>query len=120
MLRLATVRSHDQFNTTIYSYNDRYRGVYNDRMVLFMNADDIADRQLAAGAKVALETITDDGIVRRVEGLTIIDYPMSRGSVAGYYPELNPLLPLAFYDRTSGCPAAKAIPVRVVALGAVG
>lgn len=115
MLRLATVRSHDQFNTTIYSYNDRYRGVYGDRMILFMNADDIADRGLAAGAKVALETIGADGAVRRVEGLTIIDYPMSRGSVAGYYPELNPLLPLAFHDPLSGCPAAKAIPVRVIA-----
>jgi molybdopterin-dependent oxidoreductase alpha subunit len=118
MLRLATVRSHDQFNTTIYSYNDRYRGVYNDRMVLFMNADDIADRGLAAGSKVALETISDDGVLRRVEGLTIIDYPMSRGSVAGYYPELNPLLPLGHYDKTSGCPAAKAIPVRVVPMAA--
>lgn len=115
MLRLATVRSHDQFNTTIYSYNDRYRGVYNDRMILFMNAEDIAARGLEAGTKVALETISADGIARRVEGLTILDYPMSRGSVAGYYPELNPLLPLAFYDKTSGCPAAKSIPVRVVA-----
>lgn len=117
MLRLATVRSHDQFNTTIYSYNDRYRGVHGDRMVLFINADDRAERGLAAGACVALETIAGDGVVRRVEGLTLIDYPMSRGSVAGYYPELNPLLPLAFHDRVSGCPAAKAIPVRVVAAG---
>ena len=116
MLRLATVRSHDQFNTTIYSYNDRYRGVYNDRMILFMNADDIAARGLEAGTKIALETLSDDGVTRRVEGLTIIDYPMSRGSVAGYYPELNPLLPLAHYDRISGCPAAKSIPVRVVAV----
>ena len=115
MLRLATVRSHDQFNTTIYSYNDRYRGVYNDRMILFMNADDIADRGLEAGAKVALETIGTDGIARRVDGLTIIDYPMSRGSVAGYYPELNLLMPLGFYDKVSGCPAAKSVPVRVVA-----
>jgi formate dehydrogenase major subunit len=89
--------------------------VYNDRMILFMNADDIAARGLEAGMKVALETISADGIVRRVDGLTILDYPMSRGSVAGYYPELNPLLPLAFYDKTSGCPAAKSIPVRVVA-----
>src|SRR3546814_18234317 len=87
MLRLATVRSHDQFNTTIYSYNDRYRGVYNDRMILFMHADDIAARGLAAGVKVALETIGIDGIARRVERLTVIDYPMSRGSIAGYYPE---------------------------------
>jgi molybdopterin-dependent oxidoreductase alpha subunit len=116
MLRLATVRSHDQFNTTIYSYNDRYRGVYNDRMILFMNADDIAARGLEAGTKAALETIGADGIARRVDGLTILDYPMSRGSVAGYYPELNPLLPLAYYDKVSGCPAAKSIPVRVVAV----
>ena len=115
MLRLATVRSHDQFNTTIYSNNDRYRGVYNDRMVLFMNAEDIAARGLAAGTRVALETISTDGLARRVDGLTVLDYPMPRGAVAGYYPELNPLLPLDYYDRLSGTPAAKSIPVRVVA-----
>lgn len=114
MLRLATVRSHDQFNTTIYSYNDRYRGVYNDRMVLFMNAQDIADRGLAEYDKVTLETISADSIVRRVEGLTVLDYPMPRGAVAGYYPELNPLIPLDYYDRLSGTPAAKSVPVRVV------
>ncbi|KGM53369.1 formate dehydrogenase [Lysobacter daejeonensis GH1-9] len=116
MLRLATVRSHDQFNTTIYSYNDRYRGVYNDRMVLFMNAEDRAARGLPPEARVALETISTDGRSRRVDGLTVLDYPMPRGAVAGYYPELNPLLPLDYYDRISGTPAAKSIPVRVVAL----
>jgi len=115
MLRLATVRSHDQFNTTIYSYNDRYRGVYNDRMVLFMNAQDREERGLDSGARVALETISEDGIKRRVDGLTVLDYPMPRGAVAGYYPELNPLLPLDYYDRMSGTPAAKSIPVRVAA-----
>jgi len=115
MLRLATVRSHDQFNTTIYSYNDRYRGVKGDRMILFVNAEDREARGLEAGAVVALETISGDGIARRVEGLTLIDYPMSRGSVAGYYPELNPLLPLDYYDRISGTPAAKSVPVRIVA-----
>jgi len=115
MLRLATVRSHDQFNTTIYSCNDRYRGVHNDRMVVFVNAEDRAARGLAAGATVVLETIASDGLARRVEGLTLIDYPMPRGALAGYYPELNPLLPLDYYDRTSGCPAAKSIPVRIVA-----
>ena len=120
MLRLATVRSHDQFNTTIYSYNDRYRGVRGDRMILFMNAADREARGLDAGARVALETISDDGVERRVDGLTIIDYPMSRGAVAGYYPELNPLLPLDHYDRISGTPAAKSIPVRVVAAAAKG
>ena len=115
MLRLATVRSHDQFNTTIYSYNDRYRGVYNDRMVLFMNAEDLAARGLVSGARIALETISTDGLARRVDGLTALDYPMPRGAVAGYYPELNPLLPLDYYDRISGTPAAKSIPVRVIA-----
>jgi formate dehydrogenase major subunit len=115
MLRLATIRSHDQFNTTVYSYNDRYRGVYNDRMVLFMNADDRAARGLEPGCRVALETISGDGVQRRVDGLTVLDYPMPRGSVAGYYPELNPLLPLEYHDKISGTPAAKSIPVRVVA-----
>ena len=114
MLRLATVRSHDQFNTTIYSYNDRYRGVYNDRMVLFMNADDRKARGLESGQKITLETIASDGVERRIAGLTVLDYPMPRGAVAGYYPELNPLLPLDYYDRTSGTPAAKSVPVRVV------
>ena len=115
MLRLATVRSHDQFNSTIYSDNDRYRGVYNDRMVLFMNAQDIADCGLKEYDKVALETISDDGIARRVDGLTVLDYPMPRGSVAGYYPELNPLIPLDYHDKVSGTPAAKSVPVKVVA-----
>lgn len=118
MLRLATVRSHDQFNTSIYSYNDRYRGVYNDRMVIFMNEEDRRARGLAPEARVALETFSKDGRTRRVEGLTVLDYPMPRGAVAGYYPELNPLLPLDHHDRISGTPAAKSIPVRVIAMEA--
>ncbi len=116
MLRLATVRSHDQYNTTIYSYNDRYRGVYNDRMVLFMNIEDRLARGLEKEALVSLETISGDGVNRRIEGLTVLDYPMPRGALAGYYPELNPLLPLDYYDRVSGTPAAKSIPVRMRAM----
>ena len=118
MLRLATVRSHDQYNTTIYSYNDRYRGVYNDRMVLFMNIEDRLARGLEKEALVSLETISGDGLQRRIEGLTVLDYPMPRGALAGYYPELNPLLPLDYYDRISGTPAAKSIPVRMRAMAA--
>ncbi len=114
MLRLATIRSHDQYNTTIYSNNDRYRGVYNNRLVIFMNKQDREDRGLENGAVVALETYSDDGYRRYVDGLRILDYPMPRGAIAGYYPELNPLLPLDFHDETSGTPAAKAIPVKVV------
>lgn len=118
MLRLATVRSHDQYNTTIYSYNDRYRGVYNDRMVLFMNIEDRLARGLEKEALVSLETISGDGVQRCIEGLTVLDYPMPRGALAGYYPELNPLLPLDYYDRISGTPAAKSIPVRMRAMAA--
>jgi formate dehydrogenase major subunit len=113
MLRLATVRSHDQFNTTIYSYNDRYRGVYNDRRVVFMNIEDRLARGLEKEARVSLETLSADGARRRIDGLTVLDYPMPRGALAGYYPELNALLPLDYYDRLSGTPAAKSIPVRM-------
>ena len=114
MLRLATVRSHDQYNTTVYSYNDRYRGVYNDRMILFMNLEDRVARGISKEGLVSLETISSDGVHRRVDGLTVLDYPMPRGAIAGYYPELNPLLPLDYFDRISGTPAAKSIPVRMI------
>lgn len=88
--------------------------MYNTRMVIFMNKEDREARGLENGAVVGLETYSDDGYRRYVDGLTILDYPMSRGSIAGYYPELNPLLPLDFFDEISGTPAAKAVPVRVV------
>jgi len=89
--------------------------VYNDRMILFMNKEDRIARGIEERARISLETISNDGLKRRVDALTVIDYPMPRGAVAGYYPELNPLLPLDYYDRVSGTPAAKSIPVRVVA-----
>lgn len=114
MFRLSTVRSHDQYNTTIYSNSDRYRGVYDGRMVLFMNEDDMRACNIASRALVALETIANDGMARRVEGLTVYPYQMPRGSLAGYYPELNQLLPLGHQDEISGTPAAKSIPVRIV------
>src|SRR3546814_13155590 len=82
-------------------------------MVLFMNADDRAERGLAPKARVAVETISGDGVSRRVEGLTVIDYPMPRGSLAGYFPALNPLLPLDHYDPTSGTTAARSEERRV-------
>ncbi|GBR27711.1 formate dehydrogenase subunit alpha [Komagataeibacter oboediens DSM 11826] len=115
MLRLSTIRSHDQYNTTVYTNNDRYRGVYNTRMVVFMNKDDMAARGLVDGAMADLETISTDGTQRRVDGLMVMPYPMPRGSIAGYYPELNPLLPLSHFDQIAGTPAAKSIPVRVTA-----
>ncbi len=112
-LRLATIRSHDQFNTTIYSNSDRYRGIYNDRMVLLMNQADMTERGLVPEQDVEIETIAGNGQPRTVGGLKAIPYSLPRGSVAGYYPELNPLLPIDHFDEISGCPAAKSIPVRV-------
>lgn len=119
MLRLSTIRSHDQFNTTIYSMNDRYRGIYNTRMVVFMNDEDMAERGLEQEMVVGLETLSTDGISRRVDDLVVIAYPMPRGAIAGYYPELNPLLPLNHHDEISGTPAAKSIPVRVISAARV-
>lgn len=113
MLRLATIRSHDQFNTTIYSHNDRYRGIQGDRMVIFMNASDMAARGIAHQARVTAETISNDGRTRRVEGLTALEYPLPEGSTAGYFPELNPLMPFDHHDALTGTPAAKSIPIRV-------
>ena len=114
MLRLLTLRSQDQFNTTIYSMNDRYRGVWGNRMVLFMNPEDRKARGLAKEQLIGLQTIYDDGHMRMVSGLTVLDYPLPRGAVAGYYPELNPLIPIEFVDFLSGTPAAKSVPVRVI------
>ena len=116
MLRLLTVRSQDQFNTTIYSMNDRYRGVWGNRIVLFMNPEDRKARGLAKEQVIGLQTIYDDGHMRMVSGLTVLDYPLPRGAVAGYYPELNPLIPIEFVDFLSGTPAAKSVPVRVITL----
>lgn len=113
MLRLATIRSHDQFNTTIYSYNDRYRGIRGDRMVLFMNAEDMAARGIANGATVSAETISQHNRQRRVDGLTALEYPLPRGATAGYFPELNPLMAFEHHDELTGTPAAKSIPIRV-------
>lgn len=83
-------------------------------MVLFMNEDDRKERGLQAEQIVSVETIFSDGVMRRVDSLCVLDYPLPRGAVAGYYPELNPLLPLDYHDEVSGTPAAKSIPVRIV------
>jgi len=118
MLRLATIRSHDQYNTTIYSMNDRYRGVYGTRTVVFMNKDDMAARGIAPQALVEIEALSGDGVERRVRGFTALLYDIPRGSIAAYYPETNPLLALAHHDHKSQTPAAKSIPVIVRAMAA--
>jgi len=112
VLRLFTVRSDGQFNTTIYSLKDRFRGV-EDRMVLFMAREDMDAQGLADGDMVQASTVTDDGVERRVDGLRVVEYPVPAGCTAGYYPECNPLIPLWHYAKDSKVPAAKSIAVRL-------
>lgn len=113
MLRLATLRSHDQYNTTIYGLDDRYRGVFGGRMVVFMNEADMRARAITEGDLVEIESLTGDGKRRIVGGFWAKPHNIPEGSIGAYYPETNPLLPLAYHDRKSGTPAAKSIPVLV-------
>jgi molybdopterin-dependent oxidoreductase alpha subunit len=111
-LLLTTVRSHDQFNTTIYGENDRYRGISKGRRVLFINEEDIAVRGLAAGSFVDL--ISRFGSEqRRAERFRLVPYSIPRGSVAAYYPEANVLVPLDSVSDGSNQPAFKSVIVRI-------
>ncbi len=113
VLRLVTLRSHDQYNTTIYALDDRYRGVFGRRDVLFMSEADMAAHGIAHGDLVDLETATP-GRTRRLEGITAIAYDIAPGSVGAYYPEANVLVPLDYLDEQSGTPSYKSVPVRVL------
>jgi molybdopterin-dependent oxidoreductase alpha subunit len=113
VLRLATLRSHNQYNTTIYGLDDRYRGVFGGRMVVFMNELDMKERGIAPGALVEIESLANDGQRRVVRGFKSLPYRVPRGSICAYYPETNPLLALAHHDLKSKTPAAKSIPVLV-------
>ncbi|MDN4053875.1 FdhF/YdeP family oxidoreductase [Massilia sp. YIM B02763] len=115
-LRLFTVRSDGQFNTTIYSLEDRFRGAQR-RDVLFMAREDMDARGLADGDLVTASTAVDDGVERRVENLQVIEFPVPAGCVAGYYPELNPLIPLWHYAKESKVPAAKSIDIVIAKSG---
>lgn len=112
---LQTLRSHDQYNTTIYSLDDRYRGVYGQRDVLFMHPADIAALGLSDGDRVDIETQATDGVVRRVEDFRLVAYDIPRGNLAAYYPETNPLVPLTRFGDGTGTPTSKSIPVSVTA-----
>jgi molybdopterin-dependent oxidoreductase alpha subunit len=113
LLRLTTMRSHDQYNTTIYSLNDRYRGVFGGRMVAFMNQADMQARGIAPEALVEIESLAEDGKRRIVRDFHAKPHNIPAGCIGAYYPETNPLLPLAHHDVKSGTPAAKSIPVLV-------
>lgn len=118
VLRLSTIRSHGQYNTTIYNLDDRYRGVFGRRDVVFMNKQDLAERQIEHGDLVDLETAVLGAAPTRLSGLTAVEHDISRGSVAAYYPEANILVPLDWHDPQCGTPAYKSVPVRIVRAGA--
>ena len=108
---LQTLRSHDQFNSTIYGLDDRYRGVSGGRSVLFINAADIVRLGLIDGQLV--DIVSMDGN-RTARGFRIVDYPVAVGSVAGYFPELNVVVGLDDFDEASRTPAFKSVPVSLL------
>jgi anaerobic selenocysteine-containing dehydrogenase len=112
-----TLRSHDQYNTTVYGLDDRYRGVFGGRMVVFMNEADMQERGIVPANLVDTGTTAEDGNRLIVGGFKAKAHDIPPGSIGAYYPETNPLLPPAHHDRKSGTPAAKSIPVLVRPIG---
>ena len=117
-LWLSTIRSHDQYNTTVYSLSDRYRGVYGQRDIVFLNQVEMDRRELKDGDRVDLVTASVDGIERRVRNFRVVGYSFPNGCCAAYYPETNPLVPLYAHDPLSFTPSSKGIPVRLERSGA--
>ena len=113
VLKLTTLRSHDQYNTTIYGLDDRYRGVFGRRDVVFMNAQDLSDRGIEEGDEIVVETAFGNGKERRLDKVIAVIYEIARGSVGAYYPEGNCLVPLDYIDPVSGTPSYKSVPVRI-------
>jgi molybdopterin-dependent oxidoreductase alpha subunit len=113
-LWLTTMRSHDQYNTTLYSRSDRYRGVFGQRDVVFLNAREMAKRDFAVGDRVDLVTLSNDGRDRTVRGFRIVEYRLPDGCCGAYYPETNSLVPLYAHDPRSFTPSSKAVPIRLV------
>ena len=118
VFNLMTVRSNDQFNTTVYGMDDRLRGISGTRRVILMNRADMDRLALNDQDFVTLETHADDGVERRVGNLRVHAFDVPQGDVAGYYPELNCLIPLWHHATESHVPAAKSVPVRIFKAGA--
>ncbi|MGX7680121.1 FdhF/YdeP family oxidoreductase [Jatrophihabitans sp. DSM 45814] len=114
-LLLQTVRSHDQYNTTIYGLDDRYRGIHRGRRVVFVNSADLAELGFADGEQVDLHSEWSDGVDRHVDDFRIVSFPIARGCAAAYFPEANGLVPLDSQADRSGTPTSKAIVLRIEA-----
>jgi anaerobic selenocysteine-containing dehydrogenase len=106
------VRSHDQFNTTIYGLDDRYRGIRGGRRVVFVSTDDLRDRSLHDGDLVDLISVWADG-ERRAAGFRAVEYATPRGCAAAYFPEANVLVPLDSTAEGSNTPTSKSIVIRL-------
>lgn len=117
-LRLTTIRSHDQFNTTVYSLDDRYRGILGDRRVVLMHPEDVAERGFDAGQRVDL-TSHYRGQTRSVKGFRIVPHDIPRGCAAAYFPEANPLVPIHSAAADSNTPAYKSIEISVAPEGSL-
>ncbi|RPE78747.1 MULTISPECIES: FdhF/YdeP family oxidoreductase [unclassified Frondihabitans] len=113
-LLLQTLRSHDQYNTTIYSLNDRYRGIKKGREVVFINPDDLDELGLVDGQSVDVFTDWTDDVERALRGYRVVSYPTAKGCAAAYFPEANVLVPLDSASIASNTPVSKAVLVRVV------
>ena len=111
---LQTFRSHDQFNTTIYGLNDRYRGIGHGRRVIFMNPDDLKEQGLKPMQLVDITSYWSDG-TRHADGFQAVPYEMPSGNCAAYYPEANVLVPLGSSAEGSGTPTSKSVEVSIVA-----
>jgi molybdopterin-dependent oxidoreductase alpha subunit len=111
-LLLQTLRSHDQYNTTIYGLDDRYRGITDGRRVVMVNPADAAELGLADGSYTDLVSEWTDGVERRAPGFRVVHYPTARGCAAAYYPETNVLVPLDSTADVSNTPASKSVVVR--------
>ncbi|MFE6100154.1 FdhF/YdeP family oxidoreductase [Streptomyces laurentii] len=112
-LLLQTLRSHDQYNTTIYGLDDRYRGITGGRRVVLVHPDDAAALGFADGAYADLVSEWTDGSERRAPGFRVVHYPTARGCAAAYYPETNVLVPLESTADVSNTPASKSVIVRL-------
>ncbi|GAB3523729.1 FdhF/YdeP family oxidoreductase [Arthrobacter monumenti] len=112
-LILQTLRSHDQFNTTIYGHNDRYRGIRNGRHVVFVNPEDLTELGIKDGQLVDVHGEYDDGADRVLRKFRVVSYPTARGCAAAYYPEANVLVPLGHLAEGSNTPVSKAVIVRL-------
>jgi formate dehydrogenase major subunit len=119
-LWLTTMRSHDQYNTTLYSHSDRYRGVFGQRDVVFMNPRELRKRNLHPGERVDVWALSTDGIERVIRSFKVVEYSLPDGCCGAYYPEANPLVPLYAFDPQSRTPSYKSVPVKISRAAAVG